>query len=124
MKCSAHNAEATAVCPYCGKALCPSCNRSASGERTGCSEACAAALAKADAATDIIIRKSNMTAKASAFTCFFCGALFVIFGVGVYVREGQGASFLALFLSSIGIALIVCGFWYTKVARQKASRSG
>ena len=118
MKCTAHNAEATAVCAHCGKALCPSCSRSVSGDRTGCSDGCAAALARADRATEIIIHKSTMSAKASAFACYLCGALFVISGIAAFITY-EGRMFLPLFCGGLGIALIVCGFWYSKAAKQQ-----
>ena len=120
MKCTTHNAEATAVCAYCGSALCPSCSRSVSGKRTGCSDACAAALARADKAADIIIRKSTMSAKASSLAGYLCGALFVISGIGAYVTF-QGRLFLPLFCGSLGVALIICGFWYSKAAKKQDS---
>lgn len=118
MKCTTHNSEATAVCPYCGKALCPSCSRSESGQRTACSDACAAALAKADKAADLVVRKSVQVAKASAIACYLCGVLFVLFGIGARVAFPNRDIFLPLFLAGLGVALIICGVWYGKAAKQ------
>src|SRR5437773_8491307 len=57
MKCEAHSSEATAVCTYCGRALCPQCERATSPPRITCSEACADALAKADRAINLVLTK-------------------------------------------------------------------
>src|SRR5947207_12844687 len=118
MKCATHNVEATAVCSYCGKSLCPSCSRSGSDQRNASSDACAAALARADKATEIIIRKSMASAKATAFTCYLCGALFVISGVGAVVVH-EGALFMRLFSGTVGIALLFCAFFVSMIATRQ-----
>jgi hypothetical protein len=122
MKCATHNSDATAVCPYCGKALCPSCSRSGGGVRTACSDACATALAKADKAAELVIRKSKQLARASALCCYLLGALFVICGVWVpFIPVFRGDLFPPLFFGGTGLALVVCGVWYDKAAKQNDS---
>ena len=121
MKCTTHNIDANAVCPHCGKALCPSCSRSASGQRIACSDACAAALGKADKATELVIRKSVQMARVSAIGCKLSGALFVLFGVCDWFTFRGRPLTLSLFIASFGIALIICGFLYSKAAKQQAN---
>jgi len=61
-----------------------------------------------------------MSAKAGALTGYLCGALFVISGIGAYITF-QGRLFLPLFCGSLGVALIICGFWYGKAAKKQDS---
>ena len=119
MKCESHNSEATAVCPYCGKALCSACSRSGGSQRAACSEVCAAALARADRAAELVVRKSVQMARASEIACYLCGALFVVAGIGSYFSM-RGFLFLPLFASSLGVAMIICGYWYGKAAKQQS----
>jgi hypothetical protein len=117
MKCATHNSEATAVCPYCGKALCPSCSRSVSGQRSACSDACAAALTTLDKAAELSIRRSLQSVKASAFCCYFLGVVFILFGIGTLIAF-HGDLFLPIFLGGSGVALVISGIRYGKAATQ------
>ena len=118
MKCATHNSEATALCLYCRRALCPSCGRTEGGQGTACSESCAAALNRADKAAELVTRKSMQLAKANALSCYLCGVLFVISGVGSLIAF-PGRRFLPLFCGALGIALVICGVWYSRAAKQQ-----
>jgi hypothetical protein len=118
MKCAIHNLEATAVCPYCGKALCPSCSRSGNDQRAACSDACAAALAKLDKAAELAIRRSLQSVKASAFGCYFSGTVFLLFGIGSFIASHSNI-YLAIFLAISGVALIISGTRYSGAAKQQ-----
>ncbi len=98
--------------------MCPSCSRVQIGQRAACSDACAAALSRADRAAELVIRKSAQVAKASALACYLCGVLFVVFGVGSLIAF-PGRWFLPLFCGSLGIALVICGVWYGRAAKQQ-----
>jgi hypothetical protein len=117
MKCATHNAEATAVCAYCGRALCSECPQSSPGQRRVCSSECAAALARADRAMQLILQKSEQSARASAFYCYLCGILSAGAAVGAYFL--LPSPFLILFTAACSLALLVSGFWYGRVARRQ-----
>src|SRR5438046_10554486 len=85
MKCEAHSSEATAVCTYCGRALCPQCERATSSPRIACSEACADALAKADRAINLVLTKHIQGARITAYYLYILGAIFVAAGIYRYL---------------------------------------
>src|SRR5882724_9736917 len=117
MKCATHNTEATSVCPHCGKAMCPSCSKSGSSERPACSDACAAALAKADRATELIIRKSTQLAKASAVGCYLFGGVFLVFApFSLWMLPRLRVA--PILLAVAGVAMIIMGAWYGRAAKQ------
>ena len=115
MKCATHNQDATAICAHCGIALCPACSRAAGSQRTACSESCAQALTKADRAIDTVIRKSTQMAKASAYGCFFCGAVMLAFGIYARLRYPQFRVAPPL-MAAMGVGLLVFGAWYQRAA--------
>ena len=118
MKCSAHNAEANAVCAYCGRALCLDCVRPPSGQRTACSEICATSLTKADAAVELIISKSVQTARAGALTCYLLGGVFIGCGVMAGFMVPFPA-FLIAFLGISGVGMLIGGVLYGRVAKKQ-----
>src|SRR5687767_14587641 len=120
MKCEAHHAEANAVCPYCGRAMCSACGRSGTAPRTACSDPCAKALADADEATALVIRKNYQVLRTTAVGCYLLGGLFVAFGIGAMIVYSR-LRFLAVFLCGTGIAMIVWGMWYGRAAKQRDS---
>jgi hypothetical protein len=65
----------------------------------------------------MVIRKSVQIAKASAIACYLSGALFIITGIGAYFVF-RGRLFLPLFTGGLGLALILCGYWYGKASKQ------
>src|SRR5207245_3059827 len=85
MKCEAHSSEATAVCTYCGRALCPQCERATSSPRIACSEACADALAKADRAINLVLTKHIQGARITAYYLYILGAILVAVGISGYL---------------------------------------
>src|SRR5947207_14342713 len=89
MKCEAHSSEATAVCTYCGRALCPQCASATSSPRISCSEACADALLQADRAINLVLTKHIQGARITAYYLYILGAIFVavaIYGYVLYQR--------------------------------------
>ena len=119
MKCTTHNTEATALCAYCGRALCPECSKPHSNQRMACSAACAAGLTKAAVADDLIVTKTLSTARASALACYFLGALFLACaGVAALMMP---VPFLIVFLSISGVGLIVGGAIYGRVTKKQPS---
>src|SRR5947209_20186897 len=85
MKCEAHSSETTAVCTYCGRALCPQCERATSSPRIACSEACADALAKADREINLVLTKHIQGARITAYYLYILGAIFVSVGIYCYL---------------------------------------
>ncbi len=98
--------------------MCPVCSRSGGGQRSACSDACAEALAKADKATELMIRKSAQLAKANAVACYIFGGVFLVFApFSLWMLPGLRV--MPIFLVVAGIALIVAGGWYHRVARNQ-----
>ena len=77
-------------------------------------------MARDDKAAELVVHKSVQMAKASATACYLCGALFVITGIYAFFAM-DGWMFLPLFAGSLGIALILCGYWYGKASKQQVS---
>ncbi len=121
MKCTTHNAEANAVCAYCGRALCPQCAAHSSGQRMSCSPACVAALARADKAVELIIQKSTQSARAGAFTCYLLGGLFV--ACAVLAALMMPSPFLMAFLTISGVGLLVSGVWHSRAAKRQTNET-
>jgi hypothetical protein len=118
MKCATHHDDATAVCAYCGRALCPACERVASSARTACSTTCAEALAKSDQAIDLMLSKSIQMLKTTAYGCYLLGALFIVFafwGHHVYPAMRLGPPLMAV----MGAGIVLWGFWYQRVGSKK-----
>jgi|GraSoiStandDraft_42_1057292.scaffolds.fasta_scaffold141526_2 hypothetical protein len=76
MKCATHQQDAIVVCAYCGKALCPACERVRS-PRAACSQACADALARSDRAVDSILRRTVETTRRSGYFLLAVGLAFL-----------------------------------------------
>jgi predicted nucleic acid-binding Zn ribbon protein len=117
MKCATHHAEAIAVCAYCGRALCPECSKSPPGQRMVCSSDCGTALSRTEKAIQLILQKSEQSARASAFYCYLCGMLSAGAAVAAYFL--LPSPFLILFTAGCAVALLVSGFWYGRVAKQQ-----
>jgi predicted nucleic acid-binding Zn ribbon protein len=119
MKCSAHQAEAIAVCAYCGRALCPACAKTSATQRMVCSDACDTALTKADKAMGLILEKSLQSARASAFYSYLCGGLSAAGAVGAYYY--MPVPFLIWFTAGCSAVFIASGIWYGRIASQRKS---
>ena len=117
MKCAAHNHEAVGICAYCGRALCPDCNKSSAPTRLVCSETCAATLAQNDQALKMILQKSFQSARASAFYSYLCGGLSAAGAVGAYFY--LPVPFLVWFTAGCSAVFLASGIWYGKIARKQ-----
>ncbi len=117
MKCASHQAEAVGVCPYCGRAVCAECVKPTAGNRLACSEACAAALLRADQAMTSLLQKSRQSARASAFYSYLCGALSsaAAVGAGFYLP----VPFLIWFTAGCSVVFLLSGAWYSVIARKQ-----
>jgi hypothetical protein len=117
MKCAAHQAEAVGVCVYCGRALCADCAKTSTDHRLVCSDNCAAALTRANAAMELILQKSLQSARASAFYSYLCGGLSAAGAVGAWFY--LPVPFLVWFTAGCSIVFIASGFWYGRIARKQ-----
>jgi hypothetical protein len=117
MKCSAHHAEAVAVCAYCGRALCADCATVSATQRMVCSDNCDAALTKNDKALELILSKSVQSARASAFYSYLCGGLSAAGAVGAYYY--LPVPFLVWFTAGCSVVFIASGIWYGRIARKQ-----
>jgi hypothetical protein len=117
MKCLPHQAEAVAVCAYCGRALCTDCAKPSVTQRMVCSTACDAALTKNDKAMQMILLKSFQNARASAFYSFLCGGLSAAGAVGAYFY--LPVPFLVWFTAGCSVVFIASGIWYGRIARKQ-----
>jgi hypothetical protein len=117
MKCSAHQAEAVGVCVNCGRALCADCVKTSTDQRLVCSDNCAAALTRANAAMELILQKSLQSARASAFYSYLCGGLSAAGAVGAWFY--LPVPFLVWFTAGCSFVFIASGFWYGRIARKQ-----
>ena len=122
MKCLAHNAEAVAVCAYCGRALCPDCINSPEATRMVCSERCADALAQGEKAMQMMLQHSRQNAKASAFYCYLCAGLSAVAAIAAWFM--LPSPFLILFTGGCALVLTASGVWYSRIACQHSRPSG
>jgi hypothetical protein len=116
MKCFKHDAEVVAVCPWCGRAMCPACASApvSAGSRLACSDECAKALARNDGALELLLQKSRQSARATSIYYYVCGLISAGAAVGSW--HWLGIPFLVWFLGATSVALIVSGFWFGKAA--------
>ncbi len=120
MKCSAHNSEAIGVCSWCGRAMCPGCNKTSAPQRLVCSEECGKALARESKAMELILQKSVENARASAFYSFLCSALSAAGAVGgwYYLRS----PFLIWFCVGCSLVFLASGTGFAIIARKNSGR--
>jgi hypothetical protein len=119
MKCTMHQAEAVAVCTYCGRALCADCAKPSATQRMVCSENCAAALARTDQALETILQKSYQSARASAFYSYLCGGLSAAAAIGAHYY--LPSPFLIWFTAGCSVVFIASGIWFGRIARKQTS---
>jgi predicted nucleic acid-binding Zn ribbon protein len=117
VKCLAHNSEAIGICAYCGRALCPDCAKPSASKRMVCSDHCAGVLTSADKAIQMILQKSEQSARASAFYSYLCGGLSAAaaVGAGFYLP----VPFLVWFTAGCSAVFIASGFWYGRIAKKQ-----
>jgi hypothetical protein len=116
MKCAAHNAEAIAVCSWCGKALCRDCAKTSESQRMVCSDQCAAALTRESKAMDLILQKSLQNSRASAFYSFLCAGLSAAGAIGA--NSYMHVPFLIWFCVGCAFVFTASGCWYLWIARK------
>jgi predicted nucleic acid-binding Zn ribbon protein len=116
MKCAAHNAEAVAVCVWCGRALCNVCAKPSASKRMVCSDDCAAALAREARALDLVLQKSRQNTQASALYSYLCGALSAGGAIGAYFY--LQVPFLIWFCAGCAVVFAASGTWYAWIARK------
>jgi hypothetical protein len=127
MKCFKHNDdEAVAICAYCGRALCRDCVPASMTTRMFCTEDCSAALALNESTMQLLLHKSEQSARASACYCYLCGGLSA--GAAVAAWFMLPSPFLIYFTGACAVVLILSGIWYQRGARtptpSKANRNG
>jgi disulfide bond formation protein DsbB len=118
MKCFKHNAEAVAICPWCGRAMCAPCASAASstGLRLACSEECAQALARSEGALEMLLQKSRQSARANSVYYYLCGGLSA--GAAVASWYWLPIPFLIWFLAASAVALAISGVWFGRAAKE------
>ncbi len=117
MKCINHHAtDAVAVCPYCGRALCPVCIPTPTVPRMTCSSGCQAALTRDANAVQLLIAKSVQSARASSFYSYLCGGLSAAAAVAAWFI--LPSPFLIYFTAACALVFFIAGFWYGRGAKQ------
>lgn len=117
MKCPAHQAEAIAICAYCGRGVCADCAKPNASPRMVCSDNCATALTRADQAMEAILQKSLQSARGSALYSYLCGGLSAAGAVGAYFY--LPVPFLIWFTAGCSVVFIASGIWYSRIARKQ-----
>ena len=82
-----------------------------------CSENCADALIRADAAMQLILQKSLQSARASAFYSYLCGGLSAAGTVGAYFY--LPVPFLVWFIAGCSVVFTASGIWYGQIAKKQ-----
>lgn len=116
MKCSKHsNADAQAICIYCGVGLCVECAQKKPSGRVVCSAQCAQALAEME---DSLIGLRRKTLGGHRLTGYFCSGV----GAGLLVFSalaGYNHQWDLLILQlPIALGLGICGFFYLRLANR------
>ena len=116
MKCFKHDAEAVAVCPWCGRAQCAPCATAAAsaGQRLACSDECAKALARDEGALEMLLQKSRQSARANSVYCYLCAA--ILAGATVAAWYELPSPLLMWFLAASAVALVITGVWFGRAA--------
>jgi hypothetical protein len=122
MKCATHNQEATAVCAYCGRALCATCDKVPTSQRTACSSSCAEALSKSERAVELILSKHVQGARVTAFFLYALGTIFLAVGIIGYLVEPRMLMPNAM-AGACGFALIISGFAYHRIAGRRHKKA-
>jgi hypothetical protein len=117
MKCATHQAEAVAVCAYCGRALCPDCAKPSASGRMICSENCATSLARNDQALHFLLQKQVQGARMNAIYYLLCGVLSAGGAVGAYYY--LSVPFLIWFCTGSGFVFLATGLWQWLATRKK-----
>ena len=115
MKCVAHQNDAVGICAYCGRALCSACTKTSATARMTCSDNCAAALTRNDAALQMLVEKNLQGARVNAVFYLLCGVLSAAGAVGAYYY--LPSPFLIWFCAGCSFVFIASGIWQILLAR-------
>lgn len=118
MKCSTHQAEAVAVCAYCGRALCADCGKPSASRRMTCSDECATRLTRNDQALQLLLQKHVQGARINAIFYLLCGALSAAGAVGAYYY--LPSPFLIWFCAGCGFVFLASGLGQWLAARKQS----
>jgi hypothetical protein len=117
MKCSKHTeAEATAVCVYCGRGICSTCCTATQTGRMVCSAECAAEVESAEQAVAKISQRWTGFNSVAGYLAIAAGLLFGGFGVLEFRRE---VPHLAAFLLLLSVILIIPGVILVRLDRRR-----
>jgi len=117
MKCFNHPAtDAVAVCPYCGRALCPACIQTPTALRMACSSACETALLHGASVVQLLLAKSVQSARASSFYSYLCGGLSAAAAIAAWFI--LPSPFLIYFTAACALVFFAAGYWYGRGAKQ------
>ena len=83
-----------------------------------CSTACADALAASAHAVELTLGKSVQAAKATAYGSYLLGVLLIAFAIYGHQVEPKIPVVHPL-AAALGAALLVWGFWFHRVSREK-----
>jgi hypothetical protein len=118
MICERHKSEASGVCPYCGAAICPSCEPVRKNGRRACSEVCMTGLLKIDEASSEFLSKGKKSLKANVVFCLILGILFILFAVPTFLVTPSIWP-LGLFLGVMGAGFVCGGIVYANALKTK-----
>lgn len=117
MKCiNHHTTDAVAVCPHCGRALCPVCIPTPTAKQMACSNECAAALTRDANALQLLLDKSVQSARASSFYSYLCAGLSAAAAVAAWFM--LPSPFLIYFTAACALVFIAAGFWHGRGAQK------
>jgi hypothetical protein len=121
MNCSTHqDAVASAICIYCGRALCSSCCVKSSSNRVVCSSECASALGSAEDAIKSIRGKTTASARSCGYFLLAAGIAFAGFAF-VFLRDSRFWQ-LATLLFTFAVVFVVSGIALLRIAKRKAAQ--
>lgn len=123
MKCFNHpTIDAVAICPYCGRALCPVCIQTPTAMRLACSSACETALLCEANVAQLLLAKSVQSARASSFYSYLCGGLSAAAAVAAWFI--LPSPFLIYFTAACALVFFAAGFWHGLGAKHPPTTSG
>ncbi len=82
-----------------------------------CSDNCAAAIARADRAMELILQKNLQSARAGAFNSYLCGGLSAAGAIGAWFY--LPVPFLVWFTAGCSFVFFASGIWYGRIAGEK-----
>jgi VIT1/CCC1 family predicted Fe2+/Mn2+ transporter len=119
MRCAAHeDTEAMAICMHCGKGICAQCARTSESGRAVCSIKCGTNLASFEKAIALIHSKAQRHNRVTSVMYYVMGTVFLLF-TAIPLLDGLWQ--LAVLTSAIGVAMIIAGTWYGRIAKVETS---